>query len=140
PIDLGGAAFRPIAEVRDAGAGLGIRWWPIPPFASDDPAAVTERTTAPPDQASPPARQTTWNDAGRATPKASGPEPAEPDDLDLLDETGGRGSYPLGGRPAAPYPRDTARGVSAGRGGRAGGGGGGARTRGPGAGARRGAG
>jgi transcription-repair coupling factor (superfamily II helicase) len=34
PIDLGGAAFRPITEVRATAASLGIRWWTITPFAT----------------------------------------------------------------------------------------------------------
>ena len=32
PIDLGGAAFQPITEVRAAARRLGIRWWSITPF------------------------------------------------------------------------------------------------------------
>jgi transcription-repair coupling factor (superfamily II helicase) len=36
PIDLGGAAFRPITEVRAAANDLGIRWWTITPFAADE--------------------------------------------------------------------------------------------------------
>ncbi|HVB45392.1 MAG TPA: transcription-repair coupling factor [Streptosporangiaceae bacterium] len=39
PIDLGGAAFRPITDVRAAAAGLGIRWWTITPFGTDEDAA-----------------------------------------------------------------------------------------------------
>jgi transcription-repair coupling factor (superfamily II helicase) len=37
PIDLGGAAFRPITDVRTAAAALGIKWWTITPFAAEDP-------------------------------------------------------------------------------------------------------
>ncbi|HXS64842.1 MAG TPA: transcription-repair coupling factor [Streptosporangiaceae bacterium] len=36
PIDLGGAAFRPITEVRAAANDLGIRWWTITPFAAGE--------------------------------------------------------------------------------------------------------
>jgi transcription-repair coupling factor (superfamily II helicase) len=34
PIDLGGAAFRAIADVRTSAADLGIPWWTITPFAT----------------------------------------------------------------------------------------------------------
>jgi transcription-repair coupling factor (superfamily II helicase) len=36
PIDLGAAAYRAIAEVRGHTLELGIPWWSITPFASDD--------------------------------------------------------------------------------------------------------
>ncbi|HEY3687245.1 MAG TPA: transcription-repair coupling factor [Streptosporangiaceae bacterium] len=36
PIDLGAAAFKPIAEIRADAAGLGIPWWSITPFAVDE--------------------------------------------------------------------------------------------------------
>jgi transcription-repair coupling factor len=36
PIDLGGAAFRPITAVRAAAGDLGIRWWTITPFAAGE--------------------------------------------------------------------------------------------------------
>ena len=39
PIDLGGAAFRPITEVRAAAASLGVRWWTITPFGTEDPSS-----------------------------------------------------------------------------------------------------
>ncbi|HEY3979344.1 MAG TPA: DEAD/DEAH box helicase, partial [Streptosporangiaceae bacterium] len=43
PIDLGGAAFRAITDVRASAADLGIPWWTITPFAtSADEAAVAE--------------------------------------------------------------------------------------------------
>ncbi len=35
PIDLGAAAFQPIADVRASAAGLGIGWWTITPFAAE---------------------------------------------------------------------------------------------------------
>src|SRR6185437_5859187 len=35
PIDLGGAAFRPITQVRAAAGDLGIRWWTITPFSGE---------------------------------------------------------------------------------------------------------
>jgi transcription-repair coupling factor (superfamily II helicase) len=37
PVDLGGAAFRAITEIRSAAAGLGIPWWTITPFAGAGP-------------------------------------------------------------------------------------------------------
>jgi transcription-repair coupling factor (superfamily II helicase) len=36
PVDLGAAAFQPIAAVRDAAAGLGLPWWTIAPFGVTD--------------------------------------------------------------------------------------------------------
>src|SRR5260370_15818996 len=36
PIDLGGAAFRPITEVRAAAASLGFKWWTITPFSTEE--------------------------------------------------------------------------------------------------------
>ncbi|HEX5292133.1 MAG TPA: transcription-repair coupling factor [Streptosporangiaceae bacterium] len=43
PIDLGGAAFRAITDVRASASDLGIPWWTITPFAtSADEAAVAE--------------------------------------------------------------------------------------------------
>jgi transcription-repair coupling factor (superfamily II helicase) len=59
PIDLGGAAFRPITQVRAAANDLGIRWWTITPFAAEEdqhlsgrklgagPGAVTRSTAGP---------------------------------------------------------------------------------------------
>ncbi|HUK69195.1 MAG TPA: transcription-repair coupling factor [Streptosporangiaceae bacterium] len=41
PIDLGGAAFRPIEEVRGAADRLGISWWTLTPFGTDQPGAGT---------------------------------------------------------------------------------------------------
>ena len=43
PIDLGGAAFRAITDVRASAADLGIPWWTITPFATAaDEAPVAE--------------------------------------------------------------------------------------------------
>jgi transcription-repair coupling factor (superfamily II helicase) len=43
PIDLGGAAFRAIADIRGSAADLGIPWWTITPFATaDDEAAAAD--------------------------------------------------------------------------------------------------
>ncbi|HEU5420097.1 MAG TPA: transcription-repair coupling factor [Streptosporangiaceae bacterium] len=51
PVDLGGAAFRAITEIRSSAAGLGIPWWTITPFAAapaadaaagDGPADISE--------------------------------------------------------------------------------------------------
>ncbi len=36
PIDLGAAAFQPLAEVRTAAQHLGIGWWTVTPFRSAD--------------------------------------------------------------------------------------------------------
>ena len=32
PVDLGGAAFQPIARIREAAADLGVPWWTLAPF------------------------------------------------------------------------------------------------------------
>jgi len=36
PVDLGGAAFQPIARIREAAADLGIPWWTLAPFGVTD--------------------------------------------------------------------------------------------------------
>jgi transcription-repair coupling factor (superfamily II helicase) len=39
PIDLGAAAFRPLEEIRAAADALGVAWWTVTPFGSDQLAA-----------------------------------------------------------------------------------------------------
>jgi transcription-repair coupling factor (superfamily II helicase) len=51
PIDLGGAAFRAITDIRHSAADLGIPWWTITPFAVDDSPAARTREGVPPDDA-----------------------------------------------------------------------------------------
>ncbi len=120
PIDLGGAAFRPITEVRAAAAGLGIRWWTIAPFAAEDPSGATARTTTQAGQAGAGAGERAWNDAGRATPRAtaaggeSGPAagaaaPGAGADAGLPDEDDGRESFRINAVPASAYHGDTSR-------------------------------
>jgi len=46
PIDLGAAAFRPITDVRAAATSLGLRWWTITPFSTEEPSGVTARPAA----------------------------------------------------------------------------------------------
>jgi transcription-repair coupling factor (superfamily II helicase) len=36
PIDLGAAAYRTLVDVRDHAAGLGLPWWSISPFTTDE--------------------------------------------------------------------------------------------------------
>ncbi|HUN35765.1 MAG TPA: transcription-repair coupling factor [Trebonia sp.] len=36
PIDLGGAAFQPLARVREVATELGIPWWTLAPFGTDE--------------------------------------------------------------------------------------------------------
>ena len=36
PVDLGAAAFQPIARIRAAAAALGVPWWTIAPFGVTD--------------------------------------------------------------------------------------------------------
>ncbi|MGN6677517.1 MAG: transcription-repair coupling factor, partial [Streptosporangiaceae bacterium] len=101
PIDLGGAAFRPITEVRAAAADLGVRWWTITPFGTEDPADLAE----------PAAADTTWNDAGRATARSVVPAGEADDDADL-DEIPGRDSFRMHASPAFAYHGDTSRVIS----------------------------
>ncbi|HUJ05545.1 MAG TPA: transcription-repair coupling factor [Streptosporangiaceae bacterium] len=109
PIDLGGAAFRPITQVRAAAVGLGIRWWTITPFAAEepgDPSGITARTSPSPGQAGQGAGGSGWNDAGRATARASQELPAG-----QQDEADGRESLRMMASPAKAYHGDTARAI-----------------------------
>jgi transcription-repair coupling factor (superfamily II helicase) len=47
PVDLGAAAFQPIAAVRDAAAGLGLPWWTIAPFGVTDSDEADPSAPAP---------------------------------------------------------------------------------------------
>jgi transcription-repair coupling factor (superfamily II helicase) len=38
PIDLGGAAFQPMARIREVAAQLGVPWWTLAPFGTDPDA------------------------------------------------------------------------------------------------------
>jgi len=119
PIDLGGAAFRPITEVRAAAASLGIRWWTITPFGTDDLSGITDRAATSPEQAGAARGQAQWNDAGRATPRtiaAGGAGSArvagggtDMDDAGALDEADGRESFRMLASPATAYHGDTSR-------------------------------
>jgi transcription-repair coupling factor (superfamily II helicase) len=42
PVDLGAAAFQPIARIRAAAAALGLPWWTIAPFGVTDPDEPAE--------------------------------------------------------------------------------------------------
>ncbi|MEZ5115300.1 MAG: transcription-repair coupling factor [Candidatus Nanopelagicales bacterium] len=42
PIDLGGAAYRTVGEVREHAAELGVPWWGVSPFASDEGEPLPE--------------------------------------------------------------------------------------------------
>ena len=64
PVDLGAAAFQPIARIRAAAAGLGLPWWTIAPFGvtdSGEPESGNEQSAGP-DQAIQP------NDPGEPGP------------------------------------------------------------------------
>jgi len=39
PVDLGAAAYRELADVRDTAGGLGLPWWTVTPFTVDDELA-----------------------------------------------------------------------------------------------------
>jgi transcription-repair coupling factor (superfamily II helicase) len=113
PIDLGGAAFRPITEVRAAAASLGIRWWTVTPFATDEISGITDPTAAPTGQPGPAPGETPWNDAGRATPKAAAAEAigggTQQDEAGDLDESVARESFRMLASPATAYHGDTSR-------------------------------
>ena len=120
PIDLGGAAFQPISQVRATAAGLGIRWWTITPFSTEDHEAITEPTRGSGRMATPAARDgRAWNDAGRATPRSAmsgagtGPAAAGPaaadEDAGWPDEADGHESFRIMASPATSYHGDTAR-------------------------------
>jgi len=51
PIDLGGAAFQPLARIREEATELGIPWWTLAPFGTDEGADEPEGSTdeLPPD-------------------------------------------------------------------------------------------
>ncbi len=51
PIDLGAAAFKPIADIRDSAADLGIGWWTITPFATEETSETDTSVHSPPDPA-----------------------------------------------------------------------------------------
>ena len=110
PIDLGGAAFRPITDVRAAAANLGIRWWTVTPFGTDDLSGITDPTAISPEQAGAARAQAEWNDAGRATPRISAAgRGTEQDDAGALDEADGRESFRMLASPATAYHGDTSR-------------------------------
>jgi transcription-repair coupling factor (superfamily II helicase) len=95
PIDLGGAAFRPITDVRATANRLGQPWWTISPFASPD---VLANGGAGGEGAAPGA-------AGRDGPAAASPEGAgEPD--------GGRQTFGITAAPAEGYRGDTGRALA----------------------------
>ncbi len=81
PIDLGGAAFRPVTDVRLAAADLGIRWWTITPFAAAEPQDfLLPESTAPasPTPESVPAESSRPGDRPPAVPPG---EVIDPGDL-----------------------------------------------------------
>jgi transcription-repair coupling factor (superfamily II helicase) len=82
PIDLGAAAFRPIAEVREVASARGLPWWSVTPFVSEDQAITPA-------------------DAG--SPRAGTGE---------LGGTEGRQAFWIEARPAGAYRGDTARVVA----------------------------
>ncbi len=96
PIDLGGAAFRPITEIRAAASSLGIKWWTITPFSAgevQDPSVGTHGI---------PATRSNWRDLE--------------DDLEdsgaWLAEADGRESFQLPATPATAYHGDTVKVLS----------------------------
>jgi transcription-repair coupling factor (superfamily II helicase) len=87
PVDLGGAAFRPITEVRAAAADLGIKWWTITPFA-----AVEDQVLG-----------------GGKISAAPSPSESDADEAGWANETDGRESFRMMASPATAYHGDTVR-------------------------------
>ena len=50
PVDLGPAAFQPIARIRAAAAALGVPWWTIAPFGVTDAGSRSPRMSRAPSQ------------------------------------------------------------------------------------------
>ncbi len=96
PIDLGAAAFRPIAEIRGAAADLDLPWWTITPFVSEDQGVTDNRAGLPSSGADRAGRA-----AGRPSPPAGG--------ADLDGGADGRSSFRLDAKPADAYRGDTGR-------------------------------
>ena len=117
PIDLGGSAFRPITEVRAAASALGIGWWTITPFGTEDPSGSTAPATTDSGQPGAGRVERPWNDAGRATPRASaaagetglGGPAAAGAGAGWPEEDDGRESFRMAASPATAYHGDTTR-------------------------------
>ena len=93
PIDLGGAAFRPITAVRAAAGDLGIRWWTITPFAAEEDQHLSGRKLgAGPGVATRSTAGTGRSGADRAAGPASGEE---------AGQTGPDGAGRAAGQPGA---------------------------------------
>jgi transcription-repair coupling factor (superfamily II helicase) len=93
PIDLGGAAFRPITDVRAAAAALGIKWWTITPFAAEDPFSAEDPHAA--DGPHPAQDLETLKAATTRAARSSRPEPDQaPGGSE--DESAGESPVPAG--------------------------------------------
>ncbi len=97
PVDLGGAAFRPITDIRSAAGALSVGWWTITPFAAgEDDGEGSEG-------------------AGRYDSPAGGQDRAaddRPPDGNTADDrtawdSGGRPAFRLDAAPAEAYRGDT---------------------------------
>ncbi len=88
PIDLGGAAFKPITEIRASAADLGIRWWTITPFSTGEPSGGTDATAE---------AAGAWADRPQGDPANDG----------WLAEPDGRESFQIAASPATAYHGDT---------------------------------
>ncbi|HUC58234.1 MAG TPA: transcription-repair coupling factor [Streptosporangiaceae bacterium] len=94
PIDLGGAAFRPVTDVRLAAADLGIKWWTLSPFAAEGQDLELSVSTPP----LPPA-------PGSTTEQPSPPRLADPlDPADPLAVPGWLGQAAAARRSASSSP------------------------------------
>jgi transcription-repair coupling factor (superfamily II helicase) len=83
PIDLGGAAFRPISDVRAAAADLGIKWWTVTPFSVEempaDEESMTPAEVAPPPPVAPVAAEPSSQPGGESDEPDGGVlDPADP--------------------------------------------------------------
>ena len=90
---------------RGRGRQLGIGWWTITPFGTEDPSGVTGPTAASPAQGTAVRAQTAWNDAGRATPREFDEPAADEQDMTTQMAASRSGWRPARRPPTTATPR-----------------------------------
>ena len=102
PIDLGGAAFRAITDIRASAADLQIPWWTITPFATTEDAASGDAATG--------AAITDDGHAAGGSPAGAAPvSDAGPGGAGRAGHSGERPAFRMDAVPAEAYRGDTAR-------------------------------
>jgi len=104
PIDLGGAAFRSITEVRATANRLGQPWWTVTPFASPDVLAADSRG----EETAAPGARAGDGPGAIAAPGAAGRDGAGGGD----EPDGGRQTFGITAVPAQGYRGDTGRALA----------------------------